>query len=432
MNHNRFLQGLLILTLLSHGVSAKSAESGDAAPPESMDAGAGDAALAEQTEGPAFAQAIADDKAATQETQGAPSISNAIRENVSPMAAKFVPDISFILDTTFGWFIGEDHIRQGGHALDENGFTLQGLEMAVSGSVDPYFRYDMNFEFAHLHLEEAYLTTLSLPFNLQVRAGYMIAQFGRQNPQHLHVWNYVNPPLSHTRFMGEEHYSGLGGELSVLLPLPWYLSLLGQVFDTKPETAFRSGSFGTLDLTESGSLDGLEDFAYVARAENFFDLGPDWSLTWGLSGSWGQSPYASDDRVDLYGTDFYFKWRPISSGDDATAVALSLEYLFRTSEVPLDNVKDHGGYAQIDVQFVRQWMAGLRGDYGDILDGVSPDLEAMPSRQWRGSASGTYMPTHFSKVRLQYDVGQEEEHDLYHAIFLQLEVGVGEHMAHKF
>jgi len=429
--YRNFLMVALLLLAWSGGARAQEAKDAGPKPADTGDAGPGDAATT-PAEDQDISAAISGDQQATRDKEGPPSISNAIRENVTPTAARFIPDISFILDAAFGWFIGEDHIRQDGHALDENGFKLQGLEMAVSGAVDPYFRYDMAFSIADLDIEEAYITTLSLPLNLQVRAGRLLAQFGRQNPQHLHTWNYVDPPLSHTRFMSDEHYGGVGGEISDLLPLPWYVLVLGQLFDTKSETGFESSSFGTVDETKSKSLDGMEDFAYVARVENFFDLGADWSLDWGLSGSWGQSPYLPDGRVGLYGTDVYFKWRPISSGDDALAVAITLEYLIRKSEAPMGDVMDDGGYAQLDVQFVRQWMAGLRGDYGDIFDGATPDPKAMPNRQWRGSASGTYLPTHFSKIRLQYDVGQEEAHDLYHAIFLQLEVGIGEHMAHKF
>ncbi|RJO64436.1 MAG: hypothetical protein C4523_18410 [Myxococcales bacterium] len=415
--------GLLLLAMLFFNMAAAAQET----PPPGEQPGAAEQSVAVD---PDLEAAIKADKAEAPEKPI--SISNAVRENVSPQAAKFIPDISFILDVGVGWFFWDDHIRQGGHAIDENGFTLQGLEMAVSGSVDPFFRYDMNFEFAHLHLEEAYLTSLSLPINMQIRLGYMNAAFGRQNPRHLHAWNFINPPLSHTRFMGEEHFSGLGGELSFLLPLPWYMTIGGQMLDTKPETAFRSGSFGTIDLTKSGKLDGLEDFVYVARIENFSDITDNWSLNWGLSGGWGQSPYVPDNRVDLYGTDLYIKWRPIALGNDALAVGLTLEYLFRQTQAPNDNTKDHGGYAQLDVQLARQWMMGVRGDYTDILSGTTPDPEKIRERQWRGSLVGSFIPTHFSRLKLQYDIGQEKSHDLYHAAMLQLEVGIGEHMAHKF
>lgn len=382
---------------------------------------------------PDLATAVARDEASMDEAPlKPPSISAPLRQVVGTSAARFIPDISFILDAGFGWSFGGQPLARGGHAIDRNGFALQGLEMAVGGIVDPYFRYDMNFDFAHLHLEEAFVTTLSLPINMQVRAGYMNVPFGSQNPQHLHTWNFVNPPLSHTRFMGDEHFSGLGAELSFLIPLPWHLTVGGQMLDTHPATAFRSRSFGTVDRTGSGVLDGLEDFVYTARAENFFELGDDWSLQWGLSGAWGQSPYVPDNRADLYGTDLYLKWRPISRGRDALAVALTLEYVFRTTQVPSDLVLDHGGFAQIDVQWTRRWMAGVRADYADVLSGTSPDPSRIWGREWRTGASLTFLPTHFSKVRVQYDVGHRDGPGLSHAAFLQLEVGVGEHMAHRF
>jgi hypothetical protein len=137
------------------------------------------------------------------------------------------PDISFILNAGLGYFSDSDHREQGGHAIDENGFALQGVELAVGHSVDPYFRFDMNFQFMGMHMEEIYVTTLSLPWNFQMKAGMINAQFGRENPQHLHSVKFTNYSLMHSRFMSSEHFSGIGSEISVLLPLPWYSLILG-------------------------------------------------------------------------------------------------------------------------------------------------------------------------------------------------------------
>jgi len=360
------------------------------------------------------------------------SISDVVRTRVPVTVARFIPDISFILDIGFGWFDHSDHIYQGGHAINVNGFKLQGLEMAVSGAVDPYFKYDMNFQFAELELEEAYLTTVSLPINMQIRAGLMNAPFGRQNPLHLHSWSFTNPPLIQTRFMSEDHFKGLGPELSFLLPLPWYMTVGGQMFDTKPESGFSSSSFGSSEMTRAGGIDSLAAFVYTAKVDNFFPLSDDWSMNWGLNGAWGLSPYVMDGRAQLYGTDLFLKWRPISSGMDALAVGLTIEYMFRMTQVPDSYMDDHGGYAQLDVQFTRRWMIGLRGDYTGTISGTPPDEWLWPAWQTRGSIDVTFMPTHFSKLRLQFDLGRQEGQDVYQAVFLQVEVGVGEHMAHKF
>jgi hypothetical protein len=376
--------------------------------------------------------AISADSASQQEQKKPPSISDAIRDSVPATAARFIPDISFILDLGFGWFDHSRHIEQGGHAMDENGFKLQGLEMAVSGAVDPYFRYDMYFQFAEVELEEAFLTTVALPINMQLRAGLMNAAFGRENAFHLHSWNFTNPTLMHTRFMAEEHFRGLGAELSFLIPLPWYMTVGAQMFDTKPGTGYRSSSFGTSEMSASGGIGSFADFTYTGKLDNFFALSDNWSMNWGLSGAWGLSPYMINGRAQLYGTDLFVKWRPISSGRDAIALGLTVEYMYRSTEVPGGYVGDQGVYTQLDMQFTRRWMAGLRGDYTGTISGGSPKDWMFPGWQARGSVDLTFMPTHFSKIRLQFDAGRQDGQQLYTAGFLQVEVGIGEHVAHKF
>jgi hypothetical protein len=347
--------------------------------------------------------------------------------------AQLNPDMSLILDVSLGWFSRDDRVRQGGHAPDENGFTLQGLEWTASASVDPYFRFDLNFQIAHLHLEEAYLTTLALPWGLQARAGTMNASFGRENPRHLHTWHFVNPSLAHTRFMSEEHFSGLGAELSWLTPLPWYVLVVLQALDTHGSTAFRSSSFGRVELNQSGKLDGPEDFLYLARLETFVPFGDDWSLYLGGSAAFGQSPYAPDDRVDLWGADLYLKWRPLGSGPDSLAVALTLEYFLRDTQVPGDSVRDHGGYLQLDAQVDKRWVVNLRAENLGGLRGVSPEPDRLGSWAWRASAAVTFLPTHFSKLRLQYDAGHAQGRPgAAHALVFQIEVSAGEHGAHAF
>lgn len=342
------------------------------------------------------------------------------------------PDISFILNAGLGYFSDSDHREQGGHAIDENGFSLQGVELAVGHSVDPYFRFDMNFQFMGMHMEEVYLTTLSLPWNFQMKAGMMNAQFGRENAQHLHSLKFTNYSLMHSRFMSQEHFSGIGAEISVLLPFPWYCLILGQVFDTKDGHFFRSSSFATTDYTRSGELDGPEDMVYLARIENFFAMGSDWNLKIGLSGAWGQSEYVPDNRVSIYGGDLYLKWRGISGGKDSYGFAFTFELLFRDTQVPGDFVTDWGGYAQTDFLLTKYCEISLRGDYSDIMRGTPANFEKMPEREIRGSLAVTALPTHFSKIRLQYDIIKEYDREISHAVFLQGEVSVGAHGAHIF
>jgi hypothetical protein len=69
-----------------------------------------------------------------------------------------------------------ERIESGGHDPIQRGFTVQNVEMVVDGAVDPYLRGQGNVVFqvgkngdTNVELEEAYLTTTSLPYNLQGR-----------------------------------------------------------------------------------------------------------------------------------------------------------------------------------------------------------------------------------------------------------------------
>ena len=98
---------------------------------------------------------------------------------------------------------------------------------------------------------------------------------------------------------------------------------------------------------------------YVGRVVNFLEVSDDWSVNVGLNGAWGQSGFVPDNFVNLYGADVYVKWRPVSTGEGARAVGLTLEYVLRDTQVPSDSVRDHGGYA--DVWCLAEELPGSMG-----------------------------------------------------------------------
>lgn len=71
-----------------------------------------------------------------------------------------------------------ENIDTGAHDPNQRGFTVQNVEIALSASVDPYFTGNANIVYqldrngeSFVELEEAYLTTTSLPWNLQIKGG---------------------------------------------------------------------------------------------------------------------------------------------------------------------------------------------------------------------------------------------------------------------
>ena len=71
-----------------------------------------------------------------------------------------------------------------------------------------------------IEVEEAFATTTSLPWNLQVKAGSFRSAFGRQNGQHLHVQDFTRRPLVNSAFLGTDGLRGPGLQVSWLTPLP--------------------------------------------------------------------------------------------------------------------------------------------------------------------------------------------------------------------
>src|SRR5438094_2354778 len=126
-----------------------------------------------------------------------------------------------------------DHIEVGDHDPQQRGFNARNTELAFDGAVDPYFEGFANIVFkldndneTDVEVEEAFMQTTSLPFNLQLKAGQFFAAFGRLNPTHPHTWDFADTPLVNGLFLGPDGLRGVGAQGSWTLPLPWYSQLI--------------------------------------------------------------------------------------------------------------------------------------------------------------------------------------------------------------
>ena len=100
-------------------------------------------------------------------------------------------------------------IEVGDHDPQQRGFNARNTELAFDGAVDPYFQGFANIVFlldndnqTEVELEEAFLQTSSLPYNLQLKGGQFFADFGRLNPTHPHTWDFADSPLVNGLFLG--------------------------------------------------------------------------------------------------------------------------------------------------------------------------------------------------------------------------------------
>jgi hypothetical protein len=352
----------------------------------------------------------------------------------------------------FGWS-SKANVRQqqiGDHDPAQRGFTLPNTEFVFEGAVDPYFKgvgdvvlkLDEHSE-TTIELEEAYIQTMSLPWNLQLRAGQWFTEFGRHNPMHPHQWDFVDQPLIVGRMFGPEGLRNPGARLSWLVPTPFYTELFLTVLNGNGGTAF---SFRNPEDTlgrapfERG-LRGPQDLVYAPRLASSFDIGDTQTLLLGASAAFGPNDTGADTRTQIYGVDAYWKWRPVNAQRGFPFVSWQTEAMLRRFEagedmaagLPAETLQDYGFYTQLLYGFRVGWVAGLRGEFvtgnagaNDIADPLARGDRA------RFSPNLTWYPSEFSKLRLQYNFDHGQAFGNAHAVWLQLEFLLGAHAAHKF
>ena len=351
-----------------------------------------------------------------------------------------------------------DGLETGGHDPKQRGFTVENIETTFEGKVDPYFRaqaavvlqIDQQGE-TFIELEEAYADTLSLPLNLQARAGQFFTEFGRQNQTHPHAWDFVDQPLVMGRFLGDDGLRSAGGRLSWLTPTPFYSELYLTVQNSQGPTvhSFRNENEGEPFFgrpSTQGRVKGLGDMLFVPRYVASFNLSDSQTIVAGASGAFGNNGTGGDTQ--LYGVDLFWKWKSPNQHAGFPFVSWTTEAMLRRytagafpgdadiPPLPRETLTDFGIYSQILYGFRKGWVVGLRGDYvfpdkqGQYETIVGRDLER--ASRYRISPNLTWYPSEFSKIRLQYNYDNRNGIGEDHSVWLQFEFLLGSHAAHKF
>ena len=348
-------------------------------------------------------------------------------------------------------------IEVGDHDPQQRGFNARNTELAFDGAVDPYFQGFANIVFlldndnqTEVELEEAFLQTTSLPYNLQLKAGQFFADFGRLNPTHPHTWDFADTPLVNGLFLGPDGLRGVGAQASWTVPLPWYSQLVFASQNGRGETGFSFRNPGDNGMffdrvTTDREARGLQDFVWIPRFDNSFNLSDTQTVLAGVSGAFGSNETGANSRTQIYGADVLYKWKSSHAEAGFPFVKWQSEFMYRRFQAghgaddsfPVaETFHDWGLYSQVLWGFKKGWTAGIRGDYVHMQDSMFTDDLDRQSR-WRLSANLTWYPTEFSKIRLQYNQDFLQENFFLSArevesVFLQWEFILGSHGAHKF
>ncbi len=336
-------------------------------------------------------------------------------ESVGRAVQSFNPDISVNAD-----FVGHYSSNEGREFDDE--FLFRHLELGFSGDIDPYARADIVVGMGrhdgdwHVHVEEAYVTYLGMPWDLQPRVGRFKSTFGKANPVHLHALPWVEYPLIIENYFGHGGLSGDGLGLSWLVPNRWdrYLELTYEVINN--DNSLFAGQ-------------ETDDFVHLLHLKHFLELSDTSTLETGLSFATAPNDEGhGGNRTMVEGVDLTLKWRPLEAGRYKSFL-WQTEFLAAQSDLRGGQEKTWGMYTAADYQFDRRWALGLRYDYSQM-----PFSSSLHEHGYSGYL--TFLQSEYLYWRLGYmftDRNFRREGDRNeHEVFLQCNLNLGTHPAHEY
>ena len=282
----------------------------------------------------------------------------------------------------------------------ENRFFPREVELSLFGQIDPFARGEMRIESGeeapggemNVTLAEAFITLLTLPYGTQVKLGQMRNRFGWSNVIHEHDLPWIDRPDVYRVFLGEEGLKEKGVE-GTWVPdfLPFYVQVLGGVFNGDNETAFGRGL--------------LTHPLATGRVMTFFDLTDTQALQVGASVANGET--AERLRSTLLGFDLKYKFRPEGWLHPLLTLGSEGIYSIRRTERGVDVDGDgspdlfqkqtrnsFGWYGWGELQPWRRWAFGVRYD--------STQFPAAPGYQWAVEPYVTFYPSEFLRFRMAY------------------------------
>lgn len=312
---------------------------------------------------------------------------------------------------------------------EEDGFSLQGVELQFNSDVDAYFRAQVvigihkeehdeeeeeeeegHAEFA-IHPEEVFVETISIP-GITIKAGKFLSQFGKYNSLHLHAQPFIYRSVVQEAMFGHEGFASTGASVSGLMPLGWYSELSLEALAPSNEDLFEPTGNAT---------------AYVAKLKNLWDLSESTTLEWGLSAlDFERAAYNDNiaEETRLTGTDLTIKWRPLKNSR-AQSFTWSTEYIKRKRNGSIES-ENTGITSFIQSQFATRWVAQYQYEH------LTDDLSDSNNITQVHTALVGFIPSEFSALRLQYDHIDAGEEETEKRVSLQLNFSIGAHPAHMY
>lgn len=369
-------------------------------------------------------------------------------------ASRFNPDISLILQGQYAHLDDIEHRTITGFlspsAFDApRGFSVAETELALSASVDPYFRGSLNVAIdpdGSVGVEEAWAETTALGHGFTIRVGRFLSALGYQNQIHPHAWDFTTNSLMYNAAFGGA-YTQDGAQLKWVAPTDLFMEFGAEMGngDSFPSTASNSNGLGDYTLFSHFGGDVGVSHSWAAGLSYLYGKAQDRdSGMTALSGDWTQTYFSGTSKNWI--ADFVWKWAPEGNPNEQN-FKLVAEYFRRNEQGNLSceaigcvdsayHSSQSGGYIQGVYQFMPHWRAGYRYDrlndgrynYG-ANDAVLPVYDYAPTAN---TVMVDYSPSEFSRLRLQYTQSKSMIDLTENQFFVQYIMSLGAHGAHQY
>ena len=307
----------------------------------------------------------------------------------------------------------------------KNGFFIREVEFGFSGAVDQLFNATflaaMHNEngafFAELH--ELYIELPYLPYNLYAKVGRFFVDVGKINGTHRHDWNFTVAPLVHNNLFDAEGVYDTGGELSYLMPFPFFQEVKVAVFTGR--------TFGHTHNDGFWKPHPL----YTARIKNFFPITHRTGIQWGGSFLRYSPTKLEEDADYTYGSDLTLRW--LNGKLQSFIWSSEIWYREKLRKDTKNNEKIIGAYSYVQYQPWQQWSFGLRLDFFSQLDAFSVKTQSKFSYQdYAVSVWVTYRPSEFAYLRATVEQNLFHEKNPSYILRIQMDFILGFHPAHAY
>jgi hypothetical protein len=379
----------------------------------------------------------------------------------------FNPAISLILQGTYADFSQdpEDYHISGFMTPPEAGPGQRGLsiaetELAISGSVDPWFSGYLTAALqpeGGIEVENAYFQTSALGHGVGLEGGRFFSDIGYLNPQHQHAWDFVDAPLPYQAFLGGQ-LADDGVQLKWVAPTELFVELGGEAGSGRAFPGAENNLNGAHLYTLFGHVGGDVGDSNSWRAGLSYLHASPHDRTYDDTDSTGTPvTNAFNGTSKLWIADLVWKWAP-EGNPTRRNFKLQGEYFWRDQDGTLTFDQDgaaggplsgsyssseNGWYAQAIYQFMPRWRIGLRyseldsgnPNIGLVSSGTLPATDFPLLASYNPSAATAmidWSPSEFSRFRLQYGVDRARDGASDNQLYIQYIMSLGAHGAHTW